>query len=131
LAGAEAEEIVGVSVDCRSPFETEPEHVKAADGIVIGTTENLAYMAGATKDFFDRCYYPCLEETQGRPLALYIRAGNDGTGTQRAIERIVTGLRWRFVQEPLILRGDWQDSFAEQVEALAMGMAAGLEAGVF
>lgn len=130
LAGGTNDEIDNVTVDCRSPFDTEPAHVLAADAILLGTTENLGYMAGAMKDFFDRCYYPVIEHTEALPYAVYIRAGHDGTGTRRAIESIATGLRWRAVQEPLICRGDWDEAFIGQVEELGMLMAAGLEAGV-
>ncbi len=129
--GARHPEIEGVEVRVSAPLETGPDAVKAADGLILGTTENLGYMSGALKDFFDRIYYPCLEETQGRPYALYIRAGNDGSGTRTAVERIVTGLRWRAVQEPLICRGAWQARFLEQCEEVGMALAAGLEAGVF
>ena len=131
VEGAHQAEAEGVEIIAKSPFDTGPEDVLAAQAIILGTTENLGYMSGALKDFFDRCYYPCLEETQGLPYALYIRAGHDGTGTRRGVETIVTGLRWREVQEPLVCRGEFQDEFIADCRELGMAMAAGLEAGVF
>lgn len=115
----------------KSPQMTDPEDVLNADAILLGTTENLGYMAGLTKDFFDRCYYSVLEQKQGLPFAVYIRAGFDGTGTLRAIQTITTGLRWNLVQEPLILKGDWQLGFIDEVKALAMTLALGLETGIY
>ena len=131
LRGALSDDIDGVEAEALSPFDTGPDHVLAADALILGTTENLGYMSGALKDFFDRIYYPCLEKTQGKPYALYIRAGHDGTGTRRGVETIVTGLRWRAVREPLICRGAYDDTFEADCEELGMLMAAGLEAGVF
>jgi hypothetical protein len=131
LAGARNPDIDGVKIIAKTPFEAGPGDVLAADAVILGTTENLGYMSGAMKDFFDRTYYPVLEIAQGKPYALYIRAGLDGTGTRRSVETIITGLRWRAVQGPLICRGDWDEAFVAQCEELGMAMAAGLEAGVF
>jgi len=131
VRGASAPESSDVGIVMRPPLQAVADDVLAAQAVILGTTENLGYMSGALKDFFDRIYHPCLERTQGLPYCLYIRAGQDGTGTRRAVESIATGLRWRAVQEPLICRGPFQDIFAAQCEELGMAMAAGLEAGVF
>jgi hypothetical protein len=131
VAGASVAEIHGVQVAVRTPFEAGPKDVLATDAIILGTTENLGYMSGALKDFFDRIYYPCLEEKQGLPMGVYIRAGHDGTGTRRAIDTITTGLKWRAVTEPLFCRGDWDPVFVAQCNELGMTMAAGLEAGIY
>ena len=132
VKGATSPDISGISVVVRTPFEAIAEDVLKTDGILLGTTENLGYMSGALKDFFDRIYYPCLEEKQGLPYGIYIRAGHDGTGTKRAVETIITGLRWTPVQEDaLICRGGYKSEFENQCEELGMLMAAGLEAGIF
>lgn len=130
VKGATGPDISGIELRVLSPFDAKPDDVLWADAIILGTTENLGYMSGALKDFFDRIYYPCLELTQGKPYAAYIRAGHDGTGTRRGIETIVTGLRWRAAREPLICRGTWQEDFVGQCEELGALMAASLEAGV-
>jgi len=130
VAGAQHPDIKGVEVCYRPPLEAAVEDVMVADGIILGTTENLAYMSGLLKDFFDRIYYPCLEAKQGMPVMVFIRAGHDGTGTKKALETILTGLKWKWVQEPLICRGDWQESFVQDCEELGMYMAASLEAGI-
>ena len=129
-AGARDPAIGGVKVVVRNPFDADVPAVRAAEAILLGTPENLGYMSGALKDFFDRIYYPCLETTQGRPFAAYIRAGHDGTGAQRALSTITTGLRWRQVAPPLVLRGIYQADFAERCSELGMTMAAALESGI-
>lgn len=131
ISGAKNPGIADVEVRSISPLETTPEDIKASQAIIIGTTENLGYMAGLIKDVFDRCYYPCLEHTQGLPFTFYIRAGHDGTGTRRAMESISTGLCWKLVQEPLVCKGDFDEAFISQCEELGMTMAAGLEAGIY
>lgn len=130
IRGASNDEISNVTMNYRSPLDTRPTDIKAAQALIIGTTENLGYMAGLIKDVFDRCYYECLESTQGLPFTFYVRAGHDGTGTRRAIESIAKGLRWRIVQEPLICRGEFNEEFITQCEDLGLTMAASLETGI-
>ena len=131
VEGARSDENQNVEVVALSPFDAGPEDVLAAGAIILGTTENLGYMSGALKDFFDRSYYPCLEKTQGLPYCLYVRAGQDGTGTRRGVEAIVTGLRWWAAQEALICRGEWQEAFVDQCRELGAAMAAGLDVEIF
>ncbi len=140
-AGAAAEP--GVAVRLLKAAEAGPADVLAADGYVFGTPENLAAMSGQLKDFFDRCYYPALDQLNGRPYAALICAGSDGQNAARQIERICTGWRLKPVADPLIVCTHSQTPEAilarkqigqedlARCTALGEAMAAGLALGVF
>lgn len=131
IRGASHPDIDDVQVLHLSPFDATADDVMSCDAIILGTTENFGYMSGAMKDFFDRIFYPCLEHTEALPYAIYIRAGLDGTGTEIAMQKIISGLKWKQVQDLLLCHGEFKDEFNDQVEELGMSMAAGLEMGIF
>jgi len=131
VRGARSADIEDVEVVAKRPFDAEAADVLAADAVILGTPENLGYMSGALKDFFDRIYYAVGDETEALPYAAYIRAGKDGTGTDNAIRSITTGLRWRPIQEPMILHGEFRDEFVGQCEELGALVATGLDMGIY
>ena len=131
LAACENYDDDNIKTRCLTPFEVKSHHLLRADAVVIGTTENIGYMAGATKDMFDRCYNDWMDRTEAKPVAIYIRAGLDGTATKRALTSMCSGLKWRLVAEPLILKGDWDDRFINEVAELCLGLEAGLDIGIF
>lgn len=130
LRGASDASVSGTETRLVAPLESDENDVFWADAIILGTPENFGYMSGALKDFFDRIYYPCLEKTEAMPYALYIRAGLDGTGTKRAVENIVGGMKWKRVQDTMILQGGYQAAFEAQCQELGLTLAASLEAGI-
>ena len=134
LSGAQDSEIEAVDAALCSPFDCNADDVLASDGIILFTTENFGYMSGALKDFFERIYYPCLEQprrNEGKPFTLVIRAGLDGTGTDIAVHKITTGLKWREVQDVTLCKGDYSDSFVNQCRELGLTFAAGLDNQIF
>jgi len=131
VRGAQSADIEDVEVVAKRPFDADADDVLAADAVILGTPENLGYMSGALKDFFDRIYYAVGDETEALPYAAYIRAGKDGTGTDNAIRSITTGLRWRPIQEPMILHGEFKDNFIGQCEELGALVATGLDMGIY
>ena len=98
-----AQRAAGVQVRLLRAQDAGPDDLLGAQGCVFATPENLAAVAGLMKDFFDRCYYPVLERIQGRPYALMVCAGSDGSSAVRQVERIATGWRLRRVAEALVV----------------------------
>lgn len=103
--GATTPEIEGVEVVVRPALGATTTDVLEADGYLLGTPANLGYMSGALKHFFDTIYYPCLEATVNRPYGLYVHGNNDTAGAIQAVEKVITGLRWRQAQAPVSIIG--------------------------
>ena len=140
-AGAASE--AGCAVRLLHAAQAGPADVLAADGYLFATPENLAAVSGQLKDFFDRSYYPVLDQVNGRPYASLVCAGSDGSNAARQIARIATGWRLKAVAEPLIVCTHAQtpetilapkqigDEDLERCRALGEALAAGLVLGVF
>lgn len=120
-----------VEVRERRALDASADDLLWAEAIILGTPEHFGYMSGALKDFFDRTFYPCENRTAGLPWGLFISAGNDGTGTRAAVERIVAGYRWKSVSEPIIVVGEPDAAALARCRDLGATLAAGLAAGIF
>lgn len=131
IRGARSSQVDDVEVREKSALEATADDLLWADAFILGTPENFGYMSGAMKYFLDRVYYPCEGKIEGRAFALFIRAGNDGTGAISSIRRILTGLAVKEVQEPVLIVGDFDDARLAECEELGLTLAAGLEAGLF
>jgi multimeric flavodoxin WrbA len=93
----------GLQVRLLHAHEAAPDDLLSAQGYLFATPENLAAIAGTMKEFFDRCYYPVLDQLNGRPYALLVCAGSDGSNAVRQVERIATGWRLRKMAESRIV----------------------------
>ena len=120
-----------VSVVVKRCADAGPEDLLAADGLILGTPENFGYMSGMMKDFLERVFYPCEGKVNGRPYALFVGAGQDGSGAVTSVERIVLGLRLQKILEPIVVVKDLQEDHLTKCEELGAAFAAGLAMGVF
>lgn len=112
-------------------FDAGVDDLLACDALLLGTPENFGYMSGALKDFFDRTYYPCEGKLTALPYAVFVSAGNDGTGAVREIERIARGYGWKAVADAVIVRKLVTDEALVQCEELGEAIASGLALGIF
>ena len=131
VRGAESADVDGVDVRAKSALDANSEDLLWADAFILGTPENFGYMSGAMKYFLDRVYYDCEGKMAGKSFALFIRAGNDGSGAIRSLHRILAGLAVKEVQEPILIAGEFDESRLIECEELGLTLAAGLEAGIF
>jgi len=120
-----------VSVRLLRCADAGPQDVLEADALVLGTPENFGYMSGMMKDFLERIFYECEGKVAGRPWALLVSAGQDGAGAIASVERIVTGLRLKKVQDPILAMKAVTPEVLLQCEELGAALAAGLALGVF
>ena len=140
-AGAERESTIAVRLATASAVG--PGELLESSGYLFACPENLAAMSGLMKDFFDRSYYPVLERLQGRPYAILICAGSDGSNAARQIERIATGWRLKAIADPIIVcthaQTPEQILAPKQIAAADLGrceelgatIAAGLDLGIY
>ena len=131
IRGATSPDVSGVEVRVKSALDAVSADLLWADAFILGTPENFGYMSGAMKYFLDRVYYDCEGKVGGRPYALFVRAGNDGSGAITSLRRILSGLSVREVQEPILIAGPFDEDRLRDCETLGLTIAAGLEAGIF
>jgi multimeric flavodoxin WrbA len=106
LARAAADGAFGggnVDVQMVHASDATPEMMLNADGYLFVFPENLAAISGVMKAFFDRSYYPCLGQIEGRAYAVIVCAGSDGSNAVRQAERIATGWRLKKVMDSQIV----------------------------
>jgi multimeric flavodoxin WrbA len=132
-----------VTVELLAAGDAQADDLLSANGYIFVFPENLASISGVMKAFFDRSYYPCLGKIEGRPYAIIVCAGSDGSNAVRQAERIATGWRLKKVADSKIVCTHAQTPEAilapkiigkadlEAARFLATAMAEGLAIGVF
>lgn len=129
VMGAKA--IPGTTVELVDPLKVTPETVKTCRAIIIGTPENFGYMSGPIKYFFEEIYYECIECTRGLSYALFVAADNDGSGAVSSMKKIITGLGWNNIAEPMICKKGVTSQEIESCRELGMTISAGLDLGLY
>lgn len=125
-SGASDDSIEGVEVVVRPALAAGAVDVLEADGYLLGTPANFGYMSGALKHFFDLVYYPCLDETKGRPYGLFVHGNEDLAGAVASVEKITTGLGWVRAQAPVQVLGRPGKDDLDACWELGAAVAAGL-----
>jgi multimeric flavodoxin WrbA len=131
VRGARNAEVTEVDLRVLRAFAAGPEDLLWADTLLLGTPENFGYLSGAVKDFLDRTFYEVEGKLSPLPYAMYVSAGNDGTGAVRAMERIANGYPFTAIQEPLIIKGTPQQADFTACEELGLAIALGTQMGIF
>jgi multimeric flavodoxin WrbA len=120
-----------VEVRLLPAMEAEITDLLWCDAVIFGSPENLGYLSGGLKDFFDRTFYPAQPHALNIAYGVFISAGNDGSNALRQLQRIAKGYPLRCVAEPVIVKGEVSESGLQQSEELGAALAAGLSLGIF
>ena len=133
-----ARDIADVETVTKRAADTDAADLERASALLFATSENFGGMAGMIKDFFERTYYPCEGKLEGRPYALLVCAGTDGTGAVRDVERVATGWRLRKVHPNLIYKSGMTAQrvivpaeVVAQCREVGATVAAGVAAGIY
>ena len=129
--GATDSSVDNVDVTMQSTFDTSAEDLLNANALILGTPENFGYMSGAMKDLFDRTFYEVEGKLAPLPYAIFISAGNDGSGALTAIRRIAKGYPFIESQKPIVVKGKLNVEDRNRCVELGLTFSAGLEAGIF
>lgn len=121
----------GAEVRMMPALEASVDDLIWCDGVIFGSPENLGYLSGGLKNFFDRTFYPAQPLALNLPYAVVISAGNDGSNAVKQLQRIAVGYPMRCVSEPLIAVGEARVSTIERCRELGQGFSAGLAMGIF
>ena len=100
-----------LAVVSRRAADASTEDVLSASGYAFCAPENLASTSGAMLEFFHRTYYDAFDDEEtsrilGRPVAVAVAAGSDGSNAARQMERICRGWRLTPVADTLISQND-------------------------
>lgn len=120
-----------VTSRCLLAAEAGLADLLSCDGLLLGSPENLGYLSGGMKDFFDRTFYPAQPHALNLPYGLFISAGNDGRHALSQAQRILRGYPMRQVAEPVIVRGIPDGDGLTRCEELGLTLAAGIAIGIF
>ena len=120
-----------ISIRSLSALKATAKDLFWADAVIFGTPENFGYMSGPIKYFFEEIYYECIECTRGLSYALFVAADNDGSGAVSSMNKIITGLGWNNIAEPMICKKGVTSQELESCRELGMTISAGLELGLY
>ncbi len=127
-----------VTVAYRHASDAGVDDLLRCDALLVATSENFGSLAGMTKDFFERVYYPCEGRVEGKAYTVIVCAGTDGSGAMLQTDRIARGLALRKVHPGIVYKSGVtaraqtiSPPVLAQCRDLGALLAAGLDGGMF